>query len=79
MSRPDFHQIYDDPLDAECCAGYYDGRLPDSPEPGANRHPAYVHGFLNGRDDLHHKPRKSAQAIRDDWAYIEATCDGAAP
>lgn len=74
MAKPDFHAIYDDPLTAECCEGYYDGRRPDSPEPGPNRHPAYIHGFLNGRDDLAKKPRKSAAEIRADWAFIEASC-----
>lgn len=72
--RPDFHAIYDDPLDAECCEGYYDGRRPESPEPGPNRHPAYIHGFLNGRDDMSGTPRKRASAIRSDWDYIVETC-----
>ena len=76
MTAADFHNIYGDPLTAECCAGYYDGRRPTSPEPGPNRHPAYVHGFKNGRDDLRGKPRKSARAIRGDWASIVATCGG---
>lgn len=75
MTIPDFHAIYPDPLDAECCNGYFDGRRPDSPEPSSNRHPAYIHGFENGRDDagirLH---GETAQQRRDTWAYIAATC-----
>lgn len=50
--KPDFRALYPDPLDAECCEGYYDGRRPDSPEPSNNRHPAYIHGFRCGRDDM---------------------------
>lgn len=69
---PNFRAVYPDPLDAECCEGYYDGRRPESPEPGPNRHPAYVHGFLNGRDDGRGMPRKSAAAIRADWDFIVA-------
>lgn len=73
MSRPDFHAIYDDPLDAECCEGYFDGRRPDSPEPSSNRHPAYIHGFRNGRDDARITPRhETAQQRRDIWALIVA-------
>ena len=73
MSRPDFNAIYPDPLDAECCEGYYDGKRKDSPEPSSNRHPAYIHGFMNGRDDAGlMKLRKTAQERRDAWAMIEA-------
>lgn len=74
MARPDFRTIYPDPLDAERVEGYYDGRRIDSPEPGPNRHPAYIHGFLNGRDDLASAPRKTAAELRVDWEYIVATC-----
>lgn len=63
--------IYPDEFDAEICEGYYDGRMPDSPEPSSNRHPAYIHGFLNGRDDLRGQPRKLASEIRKDLAYIK--------
>lgn len=75
---PDFHKIYENPLDAECCEGYFDGRRPESPEPSGNRHPAYIHGFKNGRDDLmtgngtQKFSAKTAQEKRDDWAYIVA-------
>ena len=72
MSKPDFHAIYPDPLEAECCEGYYDGRRPDSPEPGANRHPAYIHGFMNGRDDIGIRHGYTAQERRETWALIVA-------
>lgn len=76
--KPDFHSIYPDPFEAELCEGYYDGRRLDNPEPNGNRHPAYVHGFFNGRDDaecsrgIRRFPRKTAQQKREDLAYIEA-------
>lgn len=72
MSKPDFHAIYPDPLEAECCEGYYDGRRPDSPEPGPNRHPAYIHGFMNGRDDIGVRHGKTAQERRETWRIIVA-------
>ena len=75
MTAPDFHAIYPDPLDAEVAAGYYDGRRPDSPEPSGNRHPAYIHGFMNGRDDAGiRKHFQTAQERRNIWAIIVATC-----
>lgn len=74
MTGFDWHKVYADPLDAECCHGYFDGRRPDSPEPGINRHPAYIHGFRNGRDDLRGRPSRTAEDARQVWAYIEATC-----
>lgn len=48
----------------EMMDGYRDGRDANSPEPGPNRSPAYRHGFLNGRDDLHHSPRDRASVLR---------------
>ena len=72
MTRPDFSEIYDDPIDAACCAGYYDGRRPDSPEPGPNDHPMYIHGFKNGRDDRSGTPRASAAEIRRDYNLIRS-------
>lgn len=67
--------IFPDELDAECCEGYYDGRRPDSPEPSSNRHPAYIHGFRNGRDDARITLRpESAQERREIWAQIVAMC-----
>ena len=77
MGKPDFHALYSDPLDAECCEGYYDGSRPDSPEPSGNRHPAYIHGFRNARDDRASTPRRTADQIRADWAFIVATCSEA--
>ncbi len=76
MATPDFHAIYADPLDAEFCAGYYDGHRIDSPDPSSNRHPAYIHGFLNGRDDIGIRHGKTAQQRRETWALIVATCGG---
>lgn len=74
MSYPDFHAIYPNPLDAECCNGYYDGRRINSPEPSSNRHPAYIHGFINGRDDIGIRNGETAQQRREKWAFIVATC-----
>ncbi|MFN7002168.1 MAG: hypothetical protein ACK4NW_01915 [Roseinatronobacter sp.] len=74
MSRPDFHAIYPDPLDAATCEGYYGGRRIDSPDPGPNRHPAYIHGFINGRDDIGVKHGQTAQQRREAWGYIAAAC-----
>ena len=54
----------------EMVAGYFDGRIPDSPEPSANRSRSYRHGFQSGRDDLARKPsapydvrRKQAEEV----------------
>ena len=74
MTDIDFHSIYPDPMDAECCHGYYDGRRKDSPAPSSNRHPAYIHGFINGRDDIGQRHGQTAQQRRDAFAYIVATC-----
>ncbi|MGN7867733.1 hypothetical protein [Paracoccus sp. 22332] len=75
MGKPDFHAIYPDPLDAECCEGYWDGRRHDSPEPSGNRHPAYIHGFRNGREDAGIAERcETAQQRRMLWELIVATC-----
>ena len=65
MSEIDFHSIYSDPFVAECCQGYSDGRCKDSPDPSSNRHPAYIHGFINGRDDIGHHHGQTAQQRRD--------------
>ena len=72
--KPDYKKIFDDPLEAELCEGYYDGHRPESPEPGPNRHPAYIHGFINGRDDIGIRHGDNAQQRREKWAYIVATC-----
>jgi hypothetical protein len=75
MKEIDWHKLYVDELDAECCHGYYDGCRQDSPEPSSNRHPAYVHGFRNGRDDARITPRnETAAERRKAWAMIVATC-----
>jgi hypothetical protein len=44
--------------------GYLDGLDPNSPEPSSNRTLSYRHGFANGRDDLHKRPRDTAAALR---------------
>lgn len=73
--KPDFAAIYPDPLDAECAEGYFDGWRADRPEPSGNRHPAYIHGFRNGRHDAGIRRRpETAQQRRNLWALIEATC-----
>jgi len=78
MGKPDFKEIYDSEFDAELCEGYYDGRRVSSPEPGSNRHPAYVHGFMNGRDDIGRRsgmpPRTSrtAEKKRQSLRYLRA-------
>jgi len=78
MTKPNFASFYTNPLDAECAEGYWDGRRLGGPEPGPNRHPAYIHGFKNGRDDamcsrgLQKFPARTAQQAREDWAYIES-------
>lgn len=50
----------------EMMEGYRDGRQPDSPEPSANRSASYRHGFANGRDGLNHRPRASAETLRQE-------------
>jgi hypothetical protein len=45
--------------------GYLDGHKPENPEPSGNRSRSYRHGFSNGRDDLAHWPRATAQALRE--------------
>jgi len=71
-----WREIYPNELDAELCEGYYDGKRVASPEPGPNRHPAYIHGFRNGRDDSNiTKRHENAQQRREIWEYIVATCD----
>ena len=72
---PDFYKIYSDPLDAECCQGYYDGVRRKSPEPSSDMHPAYIHGFRNGRDDAGITPRyETSEQRRKLWDFIVATC-----
>jgi len=48
----------------EMTEGYVDGRNLNNPMPGDNRSEAYVHGFLNGRDDAKGSPRASAAWLR---------------
>lgn len=72
MSEIDWHRIYADPFDAEMCSGYYDGRRLESPEPSSNRHPAYVHGFINGRDDIGVKHGQTAEQRRQGLKMIRS-------
>lgn len=46
--------------------GFLDGLDPDAPVPSGNRSYSYRHGFANGRDDLAHNPRASAQELREE-------------
>lgn len=48
----------------EMTQGYLDGLDASNPEPSANRSHSYRHGFANGRDDLHRRPRASADELR---------------
>lgn len=56
--------------------GYGDGRDLNSPRPGPNRHPLYIHGWRCGRDDaecaagLRKFPSRTAQEARDDGMTI---------
>jgi len=71
MSKPDFVEIYGDGPDALICEGYFDGKKIASPEPGPNRHPLYVHGFANGRDDAGiNRHGQTAQQRRQALKYI---------
>lgn len=52
--------------EAEMLEGYRDGREDTRDEPPAmsNRSAAYIHGWLNGRDDRCQKPRATAAELR---------------
>ena len=52
--------------EAEMMEGYRDGRedTRDEPPSMSNRSPAYIHGWLNGRDDRTKKPRATAEELR---------------
>jgi hypothetical protein len=60
-------------LDNEMVRGYWDGKedkrieLPKE----HNYSPAYVHGWLNGRDDRIHKPRATDEVLRARAREIE--------
>lgn len=43
--------------------GYLDGLNFFNPAPSLNRTKSYIHGFLNGRDDLSKTPRATAAAL----------------
>lgn len=58
-------------LTDEFWEGYIDGRDPVSPEPSANRHPAYRHSFAVGRAELAGGPIPAAIS-RARAAIIEA-------
>lgn len=52
-------------------SGYLTGSQPKA-KPDHRAHPAFVHGFLNAKDDLARKPRKPIAQLRADLAYIRA-------
>jgi len=66
---------------AEVQRGYDDGRDLSCPDPTSSCHPAYVHGFLNGRDDeeiergLIEQPRRSHAQIKQAWRDVLALLD----
>ncbi|MDB6036034.1 MAG: hypothetical protein JWM16_6372 [Verrucomicrobiales bacterium] len=56
-----------DATDDEMVAGYRDGRADDRdtlPLTLTNRSAAYIHGWLNGRDDRLKQPRQSVAAAQ---------------
>jgi hypothetical protein len=80
MAGIDWKKHYPDPCDAECCEGYYDGFRKDTPEPNSNRHPAYIHGFRNGREDAGITPRiETSEQRRRLWDLIVASCSDGPP
>lgn len=73
MTKINFHSIYHDPIDAHTCEGYWDGMRKDTPEPDSSRHPAYILGFRNGREDAGIcRHEKTAQERRDALEYIRS-------
>lgn len=58
-------------LDAEFAAGMMDGKDLTTPEPSANRHPAYRHSWEVGRAEAEGRPI-SAALSRARAAHIEA-------
>jgi hypothetical protein len=58
------HETTSQPANDDMLQGYLDGFDLSSPEPSSNRSHSYRHGFANGRDDRHNKPRASASEIR---------------
>jgi len=70
MSEFDPYAIWQG-IDAEFVQGYLDGRDPSTPEPSANRHPAYRHSWEVGRAEADgtHLPAALSRARA---AHIEA-------
>jgi len=66
---------------AEVSRGYADGCDLRCPVPDSSFHPAYVHGFLNGRDDrevargIRRTPRRSHAEIKQAWRDLLAMLD----
>lgn len=54
----------------ECAEGYRDGRRLRNPYPGANRSPAYIHGFNNARRDAGTMPAMPMRQIVSTWNLI---------
>ena len=69
----DAYQIWSG-IDAEFCAGYLDGKNPSTPEPSANRHPAYRHSWEVARLEIQGTPIPAAWS-RDRAAHIHAGGD----
>jgi len=61
-------------IDAEFVAGHMDGRDPHSPQPSANRHPAYLHSFEVARAEVEGWVIPAAWS-RARVAAIEAGCE----
>lgn len=58
----------------EMIDGFSDGYDAGNPEPGPNRSACYRHGFENGRDDINHNPRSTAQDLRDEADCLMRSC-----
>lgn len=65
------------PANDDMVRGYRDGFDRNSPEPGPNQSASYCHGFANGRDDLRHQPRASAEQLRKEADLAMAEDDAA--
>jgi hypothetical protein len=60
--------------ETQMLAGYLDGLHDDRAEYPliSNRTQAYLHGWLNGRDDRLRKPRSSAEFLREEAGRVIA-------
>jgi hypothetical protein len=66
---------------SEVQRGYADGSDLHCPMPDGGYHPAYVHGFLNARDDrevargIRRTPRRTHAEIKQAWRDVLALLD----